>query len=183
MRGFIIALVLAGVAVVGAEKKEIGMDKAVFAGGCFWGVEAIFHELDGVVDTTVGYTGGRTEDPTYKQICTMDTGHAEAIEIVFDPAKISYEELLAYFWRLHDPTTVNRQGPDRGSQYRSAIFYYSPEQKLASEKVKVDAQKKWEKPIVTEITKGGTFYPAEAYHQDYFKNKGVHHTGCHYLRD
>ncbi len=163
--------------------KEDAMEKAVFAGGCFWGVEAILQELDGVIDTTVGYTGGRTENPTYKDICYKDTGHAEAIEIVFDPAKISYEELLTYFWRLHDPTTLNRQGPDRGSQYRSAVFYYSPEQKAAAEKVKVEAQKKWSKPIVTEITAGGVFYPAEDYHQDYFKKQGGHHTGCHYLRD
>jgi peptide-methionine (S)-S-oxide reductase len=183
MRKFIVAVALVMVFTAGAEEKEEAMDKAVFAGGCFWGVEAIFQELDGVIDTTVGYTGGRTENPTYKQICYTDTGHAEAIEIVYDPGKISYEELLAYFWRLHDPTTVNRQGPDRGSQYRSAIFYYSPEQKKAAEKVKVEAQKKWDKPIVTEITKGNVFYPAEDYHQDYFKKQGGHHTGCHYLRD
>lgn len=159
------------------------MEKAVFAAGCFWGVEAIFQELDGVVDTTVGYTGGKTTNPTYKEICYLDTGHAEAIEIVYDPAKVSYEELLAYFWRLHDPTTVNRQGPDKGTQYRSAVFYYSPEQKTAAEKVKTEAQAKWKKPIVTEITEGGTFYPAEDYHQDYFGKSGGHHTGCHYLRD
>ncbi len=159
------------------------MQKAVFAGGCFWGVEAIFQELDGVIDTTVGYTGGKTENPTYKEVCYTDTGHAEAIEIIYDPAKVSYEELLTYFWRLHDPTTVNRQGPDVGSQYRSAVFYYTPEQKAAAEKGKVEAQKKWKRPIVTEITEGGTFYPAEDYHQDYFKNRGGHHTGCHYLRD
>jgi peptide-methionine (S)-S-oxide reductase len=166
-----------------AAEKEDGMEKAVFGGGCFWGVESLFQELDGVVDTTVGYAGGTTENPTYKEVCYENTGHAEVIEIVFDPAKVSYEELLAYFWRLHDPTTVNRQGPDVGTQYRSVIFYYSPEQKAAAEKVKVEAQKKWKRPIVTEIVEGPTFYPAEAYHQDYFKNKGGHHTGCHYLRD
>jgi peptide-methionine (S)-S-oxide reductase len=166
-----------------AEKKEAGMEKAVFAAGCFWGVEAIFQQLDGVVDTTVGYTGGKSENPTYKEICYLDTGHAEAIEIVYNPATISYEELLAYFWRLHDPTTVNRQGPDRGIQYRSAVFYYTPEQKTAAEKVKAEAQNKWKKPIVTEITEGGVFYPAEDYHQDYFRKSGGQHTGCHYLRD
>jgi len=182
MRNIIIVLAVL-IAMTGIGGKESEMEKAVFAGGCFWGVEAIFQELDGVSDTTVGYTGGRTESPTYKQICYTDTGHAEAIEIVYDPAKISYEELLTYFWRLHDPTTVDRQGPDRGSQYRSAIFYNSPEQKTVAEKVKVEAQKRWKKPIVTEITKADTFYPAEDYHQDYFKNKGGHHTGCHYLRD
>ncbi len=159
------------------------MDKAVFAGGCFWGVEVLFQELDGVIDTTVGYTGGKTKKPTYKEICHKETGHAEAVEIIYDPATITYEELLTYFWRLHDPTTVNRQGPDRGSQYRSAIFYYSTEQRASAEKGKILAQKNWNKPIVTEITPGGIFYPAEKYHQDYFKNKGGHHSGCHYLRD
>ncbi len=166
-----------------AAGQEAKMEKVVFAAGCFWGVEAIFQQLDGVVDTTVGYTGGTTKTPTYKEICFEDTGHAEAIEIIYDPAKVSYEELLAYFWRLHDPTTVNRQGPDIGTQYRSAVFYYAPEQKAAAEKVKAAAQKKWKKPIVTEITAGGTFYPAEDYHQDYFKNRAGHHTGCHFLRD
>ena len=166
-----------------AGDQEENMEKAVFAGGCFWGVEAILQELDGVIDTTVGYTGGRTENPTYKDICYKNTGHAEAIEIVFDPAKISYETLLTYFWRLHDPTTVNRQGPDIGSQYRSAIFYQSAEQKAAAEKVKVEARKKWKKPIVTEIVPAAIFYPAEGYHQDYFKNRGGHLTGCHFLRD
>ncbi|HEY5654013.1 MAG TPA: peptide-methionine (S)-S-oxide reductase MsrA [Pontiella sp.] len=159
------------------------MEKAVFAAGCFWGVEAIFQELDGVIDTTVGYTGGKTESPTYREVCSKRTGHAEAIEVIYDPSKISYEELLAYFWRLHDPTTLNRQGPDCGPQYRSAVFYYSSEQKAAAEKIKIEAQKKWEKPIVTEITEGGNFYPAEEYHQDYFKRRGGSHTGCHYLRD
>ena len=159
------------------------MEKAVFAAGCFWGVESIFQQVDGVVDTTVGYTGGKTKNPTYKEVCRKETSHAEAIEIVYDPAKVSYEKLLAYFWRLHDPTTLNRQGPDAGSQYRSAIFYYTPEQKAAAERVKAEAQKKWTEPIVTEIVAGGTFYPAEEYHQNYFKKRGGHHTGCHYLRD
>lgn len=178
---FIAAVVTASLAW--AEKKEDGMEKAVFAAGCFWGVEAIFQEIDGVVTTTVGYTGGQTENPTYQEICGKQTGHAEAIEIVYDPSKVSYEELLALFWRLHDPTTLNRQGPDIGSQYRSAVFYYTPEQKAAAEKVKAEAQKKWKQPIVTEITAGGVFYPAEDYHQDYFRKRGGHHTGCHYLRD
>ena len=173
----------AALAASGAEKKEQKMEKAVFAAGCFWGVEAIFQQLDGVVDTTVGYTGGRTENPTYKEVCRKNTGHAEAIEIIYDPAKISYEELLAYFWRLHDPTTLNRQGPDVGTQYRSAVFYSTPEQKAAAEKIKAESGKKWKKPIVTEIVPAGKFYPAEDYHQDYFKKQGGHHTGCHYLRD
>lgn len=164
-----------------AEERK--MEKAVFAAGCFWGVEAVFQQLDGVVDTTVGYAGGESEDPTYRDVCSGRTGHAEAIEVLYDPQKISYEELLGYFWRLHDPTTPNRQGPDVGTQYRSAVFYYTPEQKAAAEKMKSEAQKKWKQPIVTEIVQGGIFYPAEAYHQDYFKNRGIHHTGCHYLRD
>ena len=164
-----------------AEMKEEGMEKALFAGGCFWGVEAIFQELDGVIDTTVGYTGGKTENPTYKDICYKDTGHAEAVQVVYDPAKVSYEDLCLHFWRLHDPTTMNRQGPDRGSQYRSAIFYLDAEQKAVAEKVKPEAQKKWKGPIVTEITKASKFYRAEEYHQDYFKKHGGH--GCHYLRD
>lgn len=159
------------------------MEKAVFAAGCFWGVEALFQELDGVVETTVGYTGGWTENPTYKEICHKETGHAEAIEILYNPARISYEELLNYFWRLHDPTTPNRQGPDRGTQYRSAIFYYTPEQQASAKKIKSAAQKKWNKPIVTEICEGGIFHRAEEYHQDYFKKSGGHPAGCHYLRD
>lgn len=159
------------------------MERAVFAAGCFWGVEAIFQQVDGVVDTTVGYVGGKTEDPTYQEVCRGNTGHAEAIEVVYDPSVISYEELLTYFWRLHDPTTPNRQGPDVGTQYRSAVFYYTPEQKLAAEKMKVAAQKKWKQPIVTELVDGGRFYPAENYHQDYLKTRGIQHTGCHYLRD
>jgi len=166
----------------GAEaEKELKVEKAIFAGGCFWGVEALFQELEGVVDTTVGYTGGHTENPTYSDVCSHTTGHAEAVEVVYDPAKVSYAELCAYFWRLHDPTTVNRQGPDVGDQYRSAIFYLTDKQKETAGKAKVEAQKKWKKPIVTEIVKAGTFYPAEAYHQDYFKKNGGH--GCHYLRD
>ena len=156
-------------------------EKAVFAAGCFWGVESIYQQIDGVIDTTVGYVGGKTKNPTYKEVCYTDSGHAEAVEIVYDPAKVSYEELLAIFWRAHDPTTLNRQGPDVGTQYRSAIFYYSPEQKAAAEKVKAEAQKKWKKPIVTEIAPSAIFYPAEDYHQDYFKKNGGH--GCHFLRD
>lgn len=182
MKAWLIAsgLILA-VSAMGAEKKETGMDKAIFAGGCFWGVEALFEELDGVVEATSGYIGGHTENPTYKDVCYKNTGHAEAVEVVYDPAKVSYEELCDYFWRLHDPTTINRQGPDVGSQYRSAIFYLNDEQKAAAEKVKPEAQKRWKKPIVTEIIPASTFYRAEEYHQDYFKKHGGH--GCHYLRD
>ena len=175
--------VAASTAAFGADKMEDEkMEKAIVAGGCFWGVEALFQELDGVVDTTVGYTGGHTENPTYRDIFGHGTGHEEAVEVVFDPDKVSYEDILAYFWRLHDPTTMNRQGPDRGDQYRSAIFYLSPEQKAAAEKVQPEAQKDWKKPIVTEIVPAAIFYPAEDYHQDYSKKHGGGH-GCHYLRD
>ncbi|MBN2684775.1 MAG: peptide-methionine (S)-S-oxide reductase MsrA [Pontiellaceae bacterium] len=157
------------------------LEKAIFAGGCFWGVEALFQELDGVVDTTVGYTGGFVKNPTYSQVCSHATGHAEAVEVIYDSKTVSYAELLKYFWRLHDPTTVDRQGPDIGNQYRSAIFYLTPEQKEMAEIVKPEAQKRWKKPIVTEIVPASTFYPAEAYHQDYFSINGGH--GCHFLRD
>ncbi len=164
-----------------ADRQEAKMEKAIFAGGCFWGVEALFQELDGVVDTTCGYTGGHTANPTYREVCGHGTGHAEAVEVVYDPARVSYEELLLYFWRLHDPTSVNRQGPDVGDQYRSAIFYLNDGQKEAAEKTMPEAQKRWQKPIVTEVVQATTFYPAEEYHQDYFKKHGGH--GCHYLRD
>ena len=153
---------------------------AIFAGGCFWGVEMLFQELDGVVDTTVGYIGGHTENPTYKEVCSHATGHAEAVEVVYDPSIVSYAELCFYFWRLHDPTTVNRQGPDVGNQYRSSIFYLSPAQKAEAERVRSEAQAQWDSPIVTEIVEASVFYAAEEYHQDYFKkNPGE---GCHFLR-
>jgi len=183
MKKLIAVSILVGVAAVSAaEKKEGSMEKAVFAAGCFWGVESIFQQIDGVVDTTVGYVGGKTENPTYKEVCYKDTGHAEAVEIVFDPAKVSYETLLDIFWRAHDPTTLNRQGPDVGSQYRSAVFYFSAEQKTAAEKAKAAAQEKWKKPIVTEIVPAAVFYAAEDYHQDYFAKKGIKKS-CHFLRD
>jgi peptide-methionine (S)-S-oxide reductase len=178
----VLCVLAVAVSVTYAEKKETKMEKAVFAAGCFWGVESIFQQIDGVVDTTVGYTGGKTEDPTYQEVCYKNTGHAEAIEIIYDPSKVTYETLLDIFWRAHDPTTLNRQGPDVGSQYRSAVFYYTPEQKTAAEKGKTAAQKKWDKPIVTEITAGGVFYSAEEYHQDYFTKKGITKS-CHFLRE
>lgn len=181
MKKWIMITLLSATSLTMADSKEKKMDKAIFAGGCFWGVEGLFEELDGVQEATSGYIGGHTDNPTYKDICYKDTGHAEAVEVVYDPAKVSYEDLCLYFWRLHDPTTVNRQGPDRGSQYRSAIFYLNDEQKTAAEKIKPEAQKKWKKPIVTEIVPATTFYRAEEYHQDYFKKHGAH--GCHYLRD
>ncbi len=175
-------LLTVGALTVAAEKKEPKMEKTVFAAGCFWGVESIFQQVEGVVDTTVGYAGGSTLNPTYHEVCRNDTGHAEAVEIVYDPSKVSYETLLDIFWRAHDPTTIDRQGLDVGSQYRSAIFYFTSKQKIAAEKVKVEVQKKWKKPIVTQIVPITTFYPAEAYHQDYFAKKGIKKS-CHFLRD
>lgn len=157
---------------------------ATLAGGCFWGMEEILRKIPGVLDAKVGYTGGTIPNPTYKLICTGITGHAEAIEIGFDPAKISYEELLGYFFRMHDPTTLNQQHNDRGTQYRSAIFYHSDEQKQVAQRVKerVDKSGKWKRPVVTEITKAAEFWPAEDYHQKYLvKNPGGYN--CHVLRD
>lgn len=147
-------------------------ETATFANGCFWCTEAIFEELDGVISATSGYTGGQTENPTYKQVCTGETGHAEALQIVYDPAKISFDELLEVFWKTHDPTTLNRQGADAGTQYRSGIFYHNEAQKQEAEKYKaaLDKSGAFDKPIVTEITPFTKFYPAEDYHQQYFEN-------------
>lgn len=163
-----------------SQKKE----KATLAGGCFWGMEEIIRKIPGVLETAVGYTGGKVPNPDYKLICTGLTGHAEAVEITFDPEKISYEEILGYFFRMHDPTTLNRQHNDVGTQYRSAIFHHSEEQKKVAEAVKEKVNKsgKWKRPIVTEITAASEFYQAEGYHQDYLqKNPGGYN--CHYLRD
>jgi len=153
-------------------------EKATFAAGCFWGVEAAFAEIDGVLETAVGYTGGHTENPTYKQVCYDNTGHAEAVEVKYDPAQISYEQLLDAFWELHDPTTLNRQGPDVGSQYRSAIFFHTPEQEQAAQVSKAQAAGKFRKPIVTEITPASEFCRAEEYHQKYFQKHGG--AACHF---
>ncbi len=152
---------------------------ATFGAGCFWGVEAAFRRLPGVVDAEVGYSGGRTENPTYKDVCTDETGHAEVVQVTFDPAKISYEQLLDAFWGLHDPTQVNRQGPDFGKQYRTAIFFHSPEQEAAAKKVKaaLEVSGKFRKPIATEITPASTFYRAEEYHQRYLEKRGA--ASCH----
>lgn len=161
-------------------KEEI----AVLAGGCFWGVEELIRKLPGVIQTTVGYTGGALEHPTYEHVKKGNTGHAEAIEIVFDPSAISFEALLQYFFRLHDPTTKNRQGNDVGSQYRSAIFFQSEAQRVTAEAVKseVDKSGKWKSPVVTEIVPATTFWSAEDYHQDYLQ-KNPFGYNCHYLRD
>ncbi len=151
------------------------MEKATFAAGCFWHTEEVFQHLNGVLSTIVGYMGGTVQNPTYEDVCTDNTGHAEVVEITFDPNKISYEELLTVFWDIHDPTTKNRQGPDVGTQYRSAIFYYTPEQKMKAElsKKNVEKSRKYKKKIVTEITKATTFYPAEEYHQHYLAKNGA----------
>lgn len=149
-------------------------EKATFAAGCFWGVEDAFMSLPGVLATRVGYTGGRTENPTYREVCGHGTGHAEALEISFDPAVISYRELLKIFWECHDPTQLNRQGPDIGDQYRSAIFYHSAEQKLLAEEARdqLDNSGRLRRRIVTEIVPAVTFWEAEAYHQKYHARNG-----------
>ena len=151
------------------------MEKATFGAGCFWHVEEAFRHLNGVLSTTVGYTGGTLKNPTYEDVCTDKTGHAEVVELTYDPKKITYDELLRVFWNIHDPTTKNRQGPDIGTQYRSAIFYHSPEQKTAAELSKKDLELsgKYSKKIVTEITEATTFYPAEEYHQRYLAKHGL----------
>jgi peptide-methionine (S)-S-oxide reductase len=144
-------------------------ERATFGAGCFWGVETAFRKVDGVVDVAVGYSGGHTENPTYKDVCSSDTGHAEVVEVEYDPSKVSYEELLEVFWENHDPTHLNRQGPDVGPQYRSAIFFHTPEQETAARASKEKAQERFKKPIVTEITSASEFYRAEEYHQRYFE--------------
>ncbi len=176
----------AGIVPQAAKPQAVGSatGTAIVAGGCFWGVEHLMRELNGVVSTDVGYTGGTTANPTYKQVCTGTTGHAEAVRVVFDPAVVSYEELLRYFFRLHDPTTRNRQHNDRGTQYRSAIFYLDDHQREIAEKVRaeVDRSGKWQRPVVTEIVPASTFWKAEEYHQDYLE-KHPDGYNCHYLRD
>ncbi|OYD07103.1 peptide-methionine (S)-S-oxide reductase MsrA [Paludifilum halophilum] len=150
------------------------METAAFGAGCFWGVEELFRKVEGVVETAVGYMGGKTENPTYEEVCTDQTGHAEVVYLKYDPSVISYEELLQLFWENHNPTTLNRQGPDVGRQYRSVIFYYHDEQKEAAEKSKkeLDASGRFKDPIVTEIVPAPTFYRAEEYHQRYLQKRG-----------
>jgi peptide-methionine (S)-S-oxide reductase len=152
---------------------------ATFGAGCFWGVEATFRNVKGVKDATVGYLGGTLESPTYKDVCTGRTGHAEVVQLVYDPSQVTYEKLLDVFWENHNPTTLNRQGPDVGTQYRSAIFYHSDEQKRIAEesKAKLTASGKFSRPIVTEITPASTFYKAEDYHQRYLEKRGL--ASCH----
>lgn len=149
------------------------MTIATFAAGCFWGVEAKFRQVPGVLSTRVGYTGGQTTDPDYKMVCTGQTGHAEAIEITFDPNVISYDQLLDVFWQLHDPTTLNQQGPDRGTQYRSAVFYHDAkqQQQAIDKKQQLNESVFAQRPIVTEISPASIFYPAEEYHQCYIEKQ------------
>ena len=154
-------------------------EKAMFGAGCFWGVEATFRQIKGVKDVAVGYAGGTKENPTYEDVCTDETGHAEVVEVQFDPAEVSYEKLLEVFWSNHNPTTLNRQGPDVGTQYRSVIFCYSPEQKAAAKKSKAELEKsgKFRGAIVTQIEPAPKFYRGEEYHQRYLEKRGMAH--CH----
>jgi len=152
------------------------LEKAVFAAGCFWGVQAAFDKIKGIVKTTVGYTGGNFKNPSYEDVCSGETGHAEAILIRYNPKIISYEKLLKIFWKIHDPTQLNRQGPDIGSQYRSAIFYFNEKQKELALKSIKEIQKKYKNKVVTEVRKAPEFYPAEDYHQKYYL---THAVVCH----
>jgi peptide-methionine (S)-S-oxide reductase len=150
-------------------------DKATFGAGCFWGVEETFRKLKGVISTTVGYAGGNKENPSYEDVCTDRTGHAEVVEVEFDPSQIRYEQLLDVFWSSHNPTTLNRQGPDVGTQYRSVIFYDTPEQKTAAEKSRIEKAAKFPRPIVTQIEPAPKFWRAEEYHQRYLEKRGQSH--------
>ena len=152
-------------------------EKATFAAGCFWGVEADFRRIPGVTATRVGYTGGRTEDPSYEEVCSHTTGHAEAVEVTFDPEEVSYEQLLDVFWNAHNPTQLNRQGWDIGDQYRSAIFFHSPEQEEAALRTKAEVQARTRGQVVTLIEAAPVFYEAEDYHQQYFEKRG--RASCH----
>ncbi len=177
----ITAMLVASMGAAAVQAEEQAMEKAAFGAGCFWGVEKVFGDIPGVVSTQVGYTGGKLKNPSYEQVCSSDTGHAEAIEITYDPSKISYEDLLEAFWTHHDPTTKNRQGNDVGTQYRSVIFYYTPEQKAAAEKTKrlLDRAGIYRDNIVTEVEPMDTFYRAEEYHQKYLKKNPLGY--CHLL--
>ncbi|MES1981543.1 MAG: peptide-methionine (S)-S-oxide reductase MsrA [Pseudomonadota bacterium] len=153
------------------------MEQATFAAGCFWGVEAAFRQTPGVIKTSVGYTGGKTQQPTYQQVCTGTTRHAEAVQVTFDPAKVGYEQLLDVFWKNHDPTQLNRQGPDIGTQYRTAIFFHTPQQQMAARASISQQQTAHSRPVVTEILPASIYYPAEDYHQQYLEKRGL--SQCH----
>lgn len=180
MKALILTLLLSTTLGAKTMKKEV----ATLAGGCFWGMEEIIREIKGVSNTNVGYTGGSVDNPKYEIVKLGTSGHAEAIQVEFDPKVLSYADLLGYFFRMHDPTTVNQQGNDKGTQYRSAIFYHSPEQQQIAKEVieRVNTAKKWPKPIVTQVVPYTKFFAAEDYHQDYLqKNKGGY--TCHWLRN
>jgi methionine-S-sulfoxide reductase len=164
--------------------KTMSKEIATLAGGCFWGMEEIIRNIPGVSKTVVGYSGGNIDNPTYNIVKLGTTNHAESVQIEFDPSKLSFADLLGYFFRMHDPTSLNQQGNDKGTQYRSVIFYHSPEQKKIAEEVikKVEAAKKWPRPIVTQVVPASKFYPAEDYHQDYLQKNPQGYT-CHWLRD
>ncbi|MGZ3583379.1 MAG: peptide-methionine (S)-S-oxide reductase MsrA [Ktedonobacterales bacterium] len=151
------------------------IEKATFGAGCFWGVEAAFRQIPGVVATAVGYEGGKTDNPSYRDVCSHTTGHAEVVEVDYDPARVSYDDLLAVFWDEHDPTQLNRQGPDIGDQYRSVVFYHTPEQQAAAtaSRDRLAQSGKYRRPIVTLIEPAGTFYLAEDYHQQYLEKRGL----------
>ncbi len=155
------------------------MARATFAAGCFWGVEAAYRQVEGVLSTSVGYTGGTLENPDYRAVCTDTTGHAEAVDIEYDPSKVTYEQLLDIFWDNHDPTTLNRQGPDFGSQYRSAVYYHDVRQETAARESRErrNVSGRYPRPIVTEITAASTYYRAEEYHQQYLEKRGLAHCG------
>ncbi len=156
------------------------LETATFGAGCFWGVEAAFRAIKGVENTAVGYLGGTLANPTYKDVCSGRTGHAEVVQVEFDPSQVTYDELLLVFWSNHNPTTLNSQGPDHGTQYRSAIFFHTPEQEAAALQSKAALEKsgQFKRPIVTEITPASTFYPAEDYHQQYLEKRGL--ASCHF---
>jgi peptide-methionine (S)-S-oxide reductase len=177
---FLMSMIFTFVSMTEAKNKKY--KKATFGAGCFWGVEDIYMQVDGVVKTTVGYLGGEYKNPSYKDVCTGRTGHAEVVEIIFNSEIVSYDQLLDLFWRMHDPTTFNRQGPDVGTQYRSAIFYHNEIQKKLAEKsrMEISTSGKWKNPIVTEISLASKFYKAEEYHQEYFKKNGL--PSCHIVR-
>lgn len=156
-------------------------EKATFGAGCFWGVEHIYRQIPGVIEAYSGYAGGATERPTYRDICTGTTGHAEVVEVTFDPSKVTYARLAEVFFKMHDPTTLNRQGPDVGTQYRSVIFYHNESQRLEAERAKAAAQPRFRSPIVTTVEPAPVFWMAEAYHQRYIERTG--HPSCHVLSE
>jgi len=178
---FVPSAAVGSAAPKGAHKKmeKVAAEKATFAAGCFWGVEAAFRQVNGVLSTQAGYTGGHTQNPSYEDVCSDKTGHAEAVEVTYDPTRVSYDALLNVFWQNHDPTTPNRQGPDVGEQYRSAIFYHSAAQEAAAKasKARLEAERHYKRPIVTQIVAATPFYRAEEYHQQYLEKRGL--SVCH----